>query len=312
MKEYRPCECYSYGFCDRHMMNKSISEYKRCLSDLDYRRCLDISYYGSLLGETPSEHEEFIKRISILISKIEPVSDTSRFLDNTNIFILGHLQSDLDSIKDKPFFTKINLENINYGKYSRYALKGLSESRFYLYDFDTTTNDIVGTLTASWNNKYINSKEVITLEEFSNWSSYKKLCSMNNDSCIVCANYAHLTDCTNSEIGNEYFYDLLGTLGILEIKGFGVWSNQVICNKNVMRELKEFMIDAIIKLVQLSKRVDLYKGQLHPKYDLSMKFGKRFENRRLGLLAEEISARWFAAKTDLITIESGKIKSEWY
>jgi len=67
------------------------------------------------------------------------------------------------------------------------------------------------------------------------------------------------------------------------------------------------MIEAMIKLLDLNKKYDLFEGPQHPKFNLV-----RYNNRGLGLFAEEISARWFCSREDITTIEVQKINSSWY
>ena len=183
---------------------------------------------------------------------------------------------------------------------SKYAIPELCENRFYFYDFECP--ETVGTVTSSWREKYVIPN--VQIENFFDWEESKVLFSNPDENIVLCAFYAHLQKYENQ---NKYFEDLLYDLELQDLRNTGVWANQIICKREIFQELKEFMIEAIIKLLDLHKKCDLFSGPQHSKFNLV-----RYNNRGLGLLAEEISARWFCNREDVTLIEVQKINPSWY
>ena len=308
MKRYLECECIFSDFCERHVEPKTIHEYRRCKSSDFYRRQKDIMTYGFTLDNLSTEEGVFVKNIQSNLKRayvLKKNIDEEYKVDkaqssNTKLYVLGHSQAKLDSLPELEHTQKINLEQIDYGKYSKYAIPELCENRFYFYDFECP--ETVGTVTSSWREKYVIPN--VQIENFFDWEESKVLFSNPDENIVLCAFYAHLQKYENQ---NKYFEDLLYDLELQDLRNTGVWANQIICKREIFQELKEFMIEAIIKLLDLHKKCDLFSGPQHSKFNLV-----RYNNRGLGLLAEEISARWFCNREDVTLIEVQKINPSWY
>ena len=309
MNRYHKCECVFSDFCERHVKEKTVHEYRRCQSSDYYRRQEDIGTYGFSLDyifidevdNLVKNIQSNLKRAYVLKKNIDEEYKVDKAQSsNTKLYVLGHSQTKLDSLPELEYTQKINLEQIDYGKYSKYAIPELCENRFYFYDFECP--ETVGTVTASWREKYVIPN--VQIENFFDWEESKVLFSNPDENIVLCAFSAHLQKYQNK---NKYFEDLLYDLGLQDLRNVGVWANQIICKREIFQELKEFMIEAIIKLLDLHKKCDLFSGPQHPKFNLV-----RYNNRGLGLLAEEISARWFCSREDITTIEVQKINSSWY
>ena len=79
---------------------------------------------------------------------------------NFKIFVLGH---DLFEIKNRPFLTKINLNEINSGVY---ADNQLSECRIYFNDIPLKSDvEYVGFATHQWNQKFAGKLKLENLDK---------------------------------------------------------------------------------------------------------------------------------------------------
>ena len=309
MKRYRECECILNNFCERHITQKNIHEHRRCQYSDFYRRQKDVEIYGFELDNNPTDDiGNFVKNIQTNLKRIyglrqnlnKEYTISQDDLSNTKLYVLGHSQAKLDSLPELEYTQKINLETLDYGKYSKYAVPQLCENRFYFYDCKYP--EIVGTVTASWREKYI--VPHVQIENFFDWEETKILFSNLDKKIVLCAFYANLQKYENQ---NKYFEDFLHDLGLQNLRNLGLWANQIICKREIFKELKEFMVEAIIKLLDLNKKHNLFEGPQHPKFKLA-----RYNNRGLGLLAEEISARWFCSREDITMVEVQKIDPNWY
>lgn len=313
MSLYPKCECLFSDFCERHIKKKSVHEYRRCQSSDFYRRQQDVYTYGFGLDHAFSETDglgQLAKNIRSNLTRVYELESefdkdyviSESDLSNTKLYVIGHRQSKLDSIPNLPYTEKFNLETAHYGKYEKYALAypDLCENRFYFADIDYP--EMVGTVTASWKDKFILPEAQI--ENFPEWKQAKILFSNKDRNIVLCAFYSKLQKYENE---NKYFEDFLYDIGLQDLKNVGAWANQIICKREIFQELKEFMVEAMIKLIELNNKCDLFANQKHCKYNLT-----RYNGRGLGLLAEEISARWFCSRSQDTILDVQQTDSSWY
>jgi hypothetical protein len=182
-----------------------------------------------------------------------PVSNNIRYdwLDDNNIIgyktkpsltktikilSLGHTQDQFDSIQDRDYITKINLNELESNLGNTYA-----ESRIYSIDFDQLfpqETQIVGLTTASWNRKYVGLNPI---DELHNWNSLDHL----DNNTIICANTESSSELIAGimyalNISRDKIESFLSLIGLTSIEKHGIVSNQVISIRQNVKALFDF------------------------------------------------------------------------
>jgi hypothetical protein len=282
------CQCDKPGFCIRHCIEKNSSEYRKCRFSQDVRTSLDFPIYGDRFSNVPLPIRGSIQNS---IAKLKTLKKSDSLVPTT-IFVVGHSACIPEMDTCMEYF---NLEEEDYGEFSKYATPDLAEARFYFSSKALPKTEAFGSLTASWNKKFSGQNR---LESFQSWEASRYLPNV-----VLCAHRGIF----HPYIDNEYFRGFLEDRGLNTPVGLGVWANQIVCSGELFTELTLFMRKALVDLVKLNAKHDILRGNLDPKY-----YQKTFSNRVIALFAEEISARWFASKKDLIIISCEKIKPSWY
>ena len=200
-------------------------------------------------GNYYSNHDTKILRFEGL-----PISDHIRYdwLDDNNIIgykkktplvrdaikilSLGHSKEQFDSIQDRPYLFKINLNKLDTELGNSY-----SESRIYDIDFDKLFPESVvlaGLTTASWNKKYVGLNPI---DELHNW---KSLGYVDHDS-IICANTESSSELIAGimyavNLDREKIESFLNLVGLKNVDNHGVISNQVISTRANLKRLFDF------------------------------------------------------------------------
>lgn len=251
-------------------------------------------------------------RNSEIISYIESQQEVDVDFNNVQILSLGHKQSQFDSIEDRPYLKKVNLNTVNAGEYSD---NKWAESRAFL-DKSLFRDDVefVGFTTASWNEKY---EGYARIDNFHNWENAKILLrSKPEDKIVLCADMfcscvwikeeGILSDFLDgdTEFIGKNFLKLIG----LSSRHIQVpFSNQLICHKSIVQKYKKFLQDneVLFKIEWIVKR-----------YSDIIKQGNNVQkmyhaNRLHAYFMEMVSCFWFAGQ-DFMYIPNVTRKEEWY
>lgn len=351
-KLFNSCQCQSPGFC--HVFNRKMGlnppDWEWCQKSTaeDRRQYHELLSRGppptkkklsQLLIENKHDHKKIflhyltqhnkhhfcekagknqdLKNIEIW-EYITNQKKSNVSFDNIQILCLGHKQSQFDTIQDRPYLTKIDLNNINAGKWSG---NEWTESRaFIAYKHLLNRNtDFVGFVTASWNTKY---EPYSKIDNFTNWNHSKLLLrSKPEDNIVLCADIfcpciwikekegilTHLFVDNAMEIGKE-FLQLMNLKWDIHIRV--PFSNQIIAHRKVFEKYKNYLdnIDAFEKInwfiqnvahKHMFKNDDLLKNEY---------LYKRFN----GYFVEMLTCFWFANQNNFLYIPNAEKISDWY
>lgn len=239
---------------------------------------------------------------------------------NIEILCLGHSNEQFKLIEDKPYLTKINLNNIDAGKYSENAW---SESRAFIAEglFKKNT-EFVGLTTASWNKKY---EPFNFIDEFETWEySSVLLNSKPEDKIVLCADTFCACAWINPKTNNDnkpllsgFFTDKEKIIGDYVLKTFDLrgfnhikvpYGNQMILHKQNYFRYLDFLKekDVFAKVKWFSDKY-CYK-YLHTNDPLK----SEYQNTRIyGYFMEMIACLWFSMQGFTI-IPCTELKNDWY
>lgn len=284
------CICDAPGFCP--LFNKIMTD-----NPPNWQWCQNCSiedrkkYY--ITNKTKHSYIE-----SLL--NIEENIDLSRF----EIAVLGHSEKQYLNIKPKIYLKFLMLQNLDLNPYNYLQNNTFSESRAYVCKnlFNYNNIDYVGTVTASWNYKYL-----YKLEELHNLQLIKKLIKYNIRDTIICANAQKLNFWKNGFLTNMGFDEDKVHSFIAQYIGHNInfnsnkilpLSNQIICHKDIFIKLSNFMLKFMLTLNDYAKI-----------YNLSNK--SQTSNRSLGYICEYMSMVWFE-KQDYFIYPIAEMNNEWY
>ena len=262
-------------------------------------------------GNYSSNHDTKIFRYEGL-----PISDNIRYdwLDDNNIIgykkktplasrdaikilSLGHSKKQFDSIQDRPYLFKTNLNELDTELGNSY-----SESRIYDLDFDKLFPESVvlaGLTTASWNKKYIGLNPI---DELHNW---KSLGYVTHDS-IMCANTepcsSFISIITNVlGISYEQTLSFINMIGLKNLKKDGALSNQIIATRDIIKRLFDFY-----KEQEVHNKIEYFVN----KHNI-VATTDRFEKVKHGYLSEMATLFW-TANQDLTLLPQEVRRLDWY
>jgi hypothetical protein len=218
-------------------------------------------------------------------------------MDEVKVLCLGHKAEQFDSIKDRDYLSKINLNELKTSFGNEY-----SESRIYDISFDELfppDKKYVGIVTASWNHKYVGLNPI---DEMHNWAALNYL----SDNKILCANvepslvfidilYNILR--INKEQINQFF-DLIQ---LKPVSKTAALSNNIIAKREIVEELFDFYQNNNI-LEKIGFFVDSNKISSDKPV---------FEIRKNGYLTEFVTVLWLANK-NFIMLPQDIRKLDWY
>lgn len=230
--------------------------------------------------------------------------------------LLGHKPEQFVSIRSQPYLKPVLLNDISLLK-PKYKTYQLAESRFLLtkdYPF-RNTSEIVGTISASWNNKYLHHK----IDDIAAWPTFPFLVEILNDPTIVlCATlclgaYSKPSDpiwiknfqqhfrneFKNKDIVTDILYNITG----LKYDGLrpAPYANQIICHKSLFISFRKFIqahIDDII--TECTRQLDKDYSAVH---DI---------NRPLAYILEEVSMLWWSSQKNLVFVSCAEMNPQWY
>jgi hypothetical protein len=251
-------------------------------------------------------------RNSEIISYIESQQEVDVDFDNVQILSLGHKQSQFDSIEDRPYLKKVNLNSVDAGEYSD---NKWAESRAFLDD-SLFRDDVefVGFTTASWNEKY---EGYARIDNFHNWDNAKVLLrSKPEDKIVLCADmFCPCVWIDDKGILSDFFNSSAGFIGRNFLKLIGLsckhlqapFSNQLICHKSIVQKYKQFLQDNEV-MPKIEWIVQRYSDKIKQSTDIQKNY---HANRLHAYFMEMVSCFWFVNQ-DFMYIPNVNRKETWY
>lgn len=271
--------------------------------------------HHELVCDTASNNQlEINKRI---IGYIEKYSHECSF-NEIEIACLGHNKKQFDKIQDQPYLKKINLNDLDAGKYSG---NEWAESRaFVAKNLFSKDVDFIGFTTASWNDKY---ESFSMIDNFHNWNNAKILLnSTPEDKIVLCADIFCACSWTtdkyqSSNILSTFFNkeahmigkSLLKLVNLDNFKHIKVpFANQIIAHRLIIQRYIDYLQNE-----NILDKVDWFVKKFAIKYiDKSNEIKIFYHNNRIqAYLMEMISCFWFANQ-DFIYIPNAQRKRSWY
>jgi hypothetical protein len=269
------------------------------LSEIKYHRCQQ-----SIVSQRS-------KNLSI-IDYIENQVENGPDFNNVQILSLGHRDSQFDSIQDRPYLKKVNLNSVDAGEYSD---NKWAESRAFLDD-SLFRDDVefVGFTTASWNEKY---EGYARIDNFHNWDNAKVLLrSKPEDKIVLCADmFCPCVWIDDKGILSDFFNSSAGFIGRNFLKLIGLsgkhlqapFSNQLICHKSIVQKYKQFLQDNEV-MPKIEWIVQRYSDKIKQSTDIQKSY---HANRLHAYFMEMVSCFWFVNQ-DFMYIPNVNRKETWY
>lgn len=236
-------------------------------------------------------------------------------LDNVKILCLGHSDKQFNLIEERPYLSKINLNELDAGKYSS---NDWSESRAFIAKekLFPDTAEFIGFTTASWNKKYSSD-----IDNFHNWEDANLLInSKPEDKIVLCGNlYCSCLYCSN----NSYFYvmykrehvkpmfrSFLRYMNIEDRRHILVpYANQMIAHRSIIDEYLTHLKDA-----DVFKKVDYFVRSIskHVSYNETFQKNTYYNVRINGYFMEMYTCLWFASKDYIYLSQHSGNLDNWY
>ncbi len=217
--------------------------------------------------------------------------------DYIKILSLGHSKEQFDSIQDRPYLFKTNLNELDTKLGNSY-----SESRIYDIDFDKLFPESVvlaGLTTASWNKKYIGLNPI---DELHNWKSLEYI----DHESIICSSAEPCSTFISVimsvlNLNYEQILSFIHMIGLENIERDGALSNQIIATRKIVKKLFDF-----------------YKEQaVHDKIEYFVNKHNvvattdRFEKVKHGYLSELATLFW-TANNEFLLVPQEVRRLDWY
>lgn len=221
-------------------------------------------------------------------------------LDDYQVICLGHDQKQLDSISNRKYLQKINLNDINYDC-------SFSESKLYSLDFNDifeSSKKYVGMVTASWNQKYIGLNPIDKMDQ---WQAIREM----DENSIICANgqnsyvfggiYKPVPELMIRDMNNDRIDEILKTVGIKKTFQYAAVSNQIITTREILKSLFDFYHKNHV-LDKVKKFIEKYKLKTYE---------EKYQKRISGYITEAITVFWIAEHSFSI-IPQEIVRKDWY
>lgn len=250
-----------------------------------------------------------------ILAYIRDLNKDCNSFDNIEIVVLGHSQKQFDTIEERPYLTKTNLNDINAGKYrdNKWAEARAFVSEDNLFKKNT---DFVGLVTASWNTKY---EPFCRIDNFHNWDSAKVLLnSKEKDQVVLCADI--FCPCIwfmqQSNVLSVFFSGQAHRVGKIFSRMVGLefhnhmkvpFSNQMILHKNIYYDYVRFLKDN-----EILDKVQFFIDRFASRYISPDKISAKYAGNRLnGYFIEMVTSFWFAQQ-DFFYIPNAERREDWY
>lgn len=347
---FSKCNCYEPGFCPvfNRTMGENPPDWKWCQKTKPEERK---KYYDLLAKGPPPAKKKLAELLTECISDKQKLflnyltqnnrhhrcsiatthqqiknvqtlkyikeQDKSRDnFDNVEILCLGHSHKQFDTISDRPYLKKINLNQIDAGKYSD---NKWAESRAFIPYLFSENAEFIGFVTASWNIKY---ESFSFLENFHNWDYAKVLInSKPEDKIVLCADIfcpcCWIQNSTESSILSHFFNHEAKVIGRKFLKLIGLqkykhikvpFGNQMIMHKSLLKEYTDYLRD-----FNIFDKVDYFINNYAIKYIYNNDAlrDKYHYSRLHAYLMEMVSCFWFTNQ-DWIYLPVTERREDWY
>ena len=273
--------------------------------------------------EAALRHQE--KANKELVEYINGQTEKKKSVNRVCILVLGHSQKQFDTIENRPYLKKVNLNTLNAGEFSG---NEWAESRAFLSNTELfpKSAEFYGVVTASWNKKYYYSE----IDNFHNWFSTQVLLNSEpEDNVVLCAdlfcscNWLNNDACfngncvLNSVLSKEYYNNadicraFLRLFKLRPAHKRVAYSNQFICHKSLYMEYMKFLKehDAATKVKWFVEKVVTSK---YPEVIWSDKYRNHYSATRIyAYFFEMLTVFWFS-QGDYKFIANGARSNSWY
>lgn len=340
----RTCHCDKAGFCSAFNKKMSESDWKWCQSSSEQTKR---PFYELQQRTRHNPHKDFLKELvrnnvaekhymlyyyslnkdynyceeshakrwrtnKKITDYIENQNKLDFSLDDISIAVVGHNKKQMDTIQERSYLIKTNLNLLDCGEYSD---NKWAEARAFISERDIfpSSAKFIGFITASWNQKY---DYGFSIDEFHKWDTASILLNSEpEDKIVLCADmycpciwYEHRDNIFTNFFGSNYS----NAASIFsKIFGFDLvhkkvpFSNQMIMHRDNYSKFKNFIRDEQI-LEKVVSFVDETSGYLCNTEEIEYSF-----NRVHGYIMETISTFWFSYQ-DFLYIPNAMRKSDWY
>lgn len=279
---FNHCICDTPGFCP--LFNKIMTD-----NPPNWQWCQNCS---------KEERLDYLNKISKDNIKYKKID-----ISNLELACVGHSDKQFKTIKDRPYLKKIYLQDLNLGKWQKFQNNDYAENRIFLADnIFNETKKYIGTVTASWNIKYVNQNKIDNIE---NWLIYdldediivgpvlvSPIVWIQGERSIF--NWLGLKKQYQDEIIKFYESNNL----ILIDKQVHP-HNQYICKKEIYNKFVEFFRNIIVELDCLINTFDLHS------------LNEFARHRFHAYVAEHINMVWFANQ-NYKHIAMQSLNDNWY
>lgn len=304
-------------------VNKSENQkFIEALKRFDYNTKWSQLIYLSMIGghrTNCSSSQNQDTRIKSFIDLAESQRQTISSFDDVEILCLGHLQSQFETIEDRPYLKKVNLNTIDAGRFSD---NSWAEARAYIaapYLFSDKT-EWVGFTTASWHSKY---KPYTRIDNFHNWNSAKVLInSKPEDKLVLCADIACSCEWIKEEGNILYAFfqsEQAADLGRSFLEKIDLrydmhtmvpYANQLILHRSNFERYRNFLIEREI-YDQIKEFIDTKTKRSFIKAESFV--AKEYIFARLyAYFTELTTCFWFLNNPDYLSIPNAERKEDWY
>lgn len=216
------------------------------------------------------------------------------------ILCLGHNQDQFDSIENREYIYKYDLNEIQ-------EFEEFGEGKIYSVDFDSLfphDKKFVGLTTASWKRKYVG---LNPLDKMHEWPAIRLL----NENTIICSDIFPADRFTREKnsvlreiypkITKDQIDEFLELIGLEEYFGDMALSNQIIAKRNIVKSLFDFYKDN-----EILNKIDFFAN----KHDLQTRLQEN-ANRRKAYLTEVVTLLWTASQ-NFTVMPQEILKNDWY
>lgn len=305
--------------------NKKLLEFFSNLDKLNIEKRLHLLYYLTMsdkYSRCEKSQRTQTNRNEKILSYINNQKNNPIDIKNLEILALGHSQKQFDTILDKPFIKKINLNDIDAGPFSG---NKWAESRAFISNKElfSPTAEFIGFTTASWNIKY---KSYTRIDNIDNWETIKILLnSKPKDGIVLCADIFCPCVWFPQEGREGCILDLFfgKDSGIIADKFKEIfkieitehvkvpYSNQMICHRSVFDEYRQYLTDFEVfeKIIWLINDFGSYYLLRHD--DKVQQ--KHLADRIYAYLTEAVSCFWFyQQRKRMIFLPNAERIDSWY
>lgn len=289
-------------------------KFAKLINDLNCDKKYFLLYYLSEMKYHKCQKSIELQRLrnSEIIYYIESQQADEVDFSNIQILSLGHKQSQFDSIEDRPYLKKVNLNSVDAGEYSD---NKWAESRAFLDD-SLFRDDVefVGFTTASWNEKY---EGYARMDNFHNWDNAKVLLrSKPEDKIVLCADmFCPCVWIDDKGILSDFFNrdaEFIGRsfLNLIKLKISHVqvpFSNQLICHRSIINDYVSFLYDNDI-FPKIEWIIHRYSDLVRKETLIQKKY---HANRLHAYFMEMVSCFWLA-NHNFMYIPNVYRKDNWY